>query len=65
MNYLISSPIIKYQLDAGSQQTKIRHTSPDKIKECIAWIPSLDNQRKIAKVLDSLNSKILLNNNNN
>ena len=59
--YLISSPIIKYQLDAGSQQTKIRHTSPDKIKECIAWIPSLDNQRKIAKVLDSLNSKILLN----
>jgi len=60
--YLISSPIVKYQLDAGAQQTKIRHTSPDKIKDCVAWIPDFPNQRKIAALLDFLNAKITNNN---
>ena len=32
--YLISSPVVKKQLDAAAQQTKIRHTSPEKIKDC-------------------------------
>lgn len=32
--YLLSSDIVKQQLSAGAQQTKIRHTSPDKIKDC-------------------------------
>ncbi len=56
--YLISSPVVKKQLDAGSQQTKIRHTSPESIKDCIAFIPSIEQQQKIAKLLDSINSKI-------
>ena len=60
--YLVSSPIVKKQLDAGSQQTKIRHTSPDKIKDCIAYIPELEEQRKIAQLLDGINAKIELNN---
>ena len=60
--YLISSPIIKYQLDAGAQQTKIRHTSTDKIKDCVAWIPDIPNQKRIAKLLDFLNAKIVINN---
>jgi type I restriction enzyme S subunit len=60
--YLISSPIIKYQLDAGAQQTKIRHTSPDKIKDCVAWIPDIHDQKKIANLLDFLNAKISCNN---
>lgn len=60
--YLISSPVVKKQLDAGSQQTKIRHTSPDKIKDCIAYIPELGEQRKIAQLLDEINAKIELNN---
>ena len=38
--YLVSSPIIKKQLDAGSQQTKIRHTNPDAIKSCVAYLYS-------------------------
>ena len=56
--YLISSSIIKKQLDVSSQQTKIRHTSPEKIMDCIAWIPELKIQRKIAKFLDFINEKI-------
>lgn len=56
--YLISSSVIKKQLDVSSQQTKIRHTSPDKIMDCIAWIPELDIQRKIGKLLYSIDIKI-------
>ncbi len=56
--YLISSSVIKKQLDVSSQQTKIRHTSPDKIMDCVAWIPELSVQRKIAKLLDSINTRI-------
>ena len=58
----MSSPIVKKQLDAASQQTKIRHTSPDAIKNCIAFIPELASQKKIANLLDSLNKKISTNN---
>lgn len=60
--YLISSPIVKKQLDASSQQTKIRHTSPDAIKQCIVWLPEYKQQEAIAKLLDSINSKIETNN---
>ena len=61
--YLVSSPIVKAQLDAGSQQTKIRHTSPDAIKDCIAWIPdTVEEQHRSASLLDSINDKIANNN---
>ena len=57
--YLISSPVVKRQLDAAAQQTKIRHTSPDAIKACEAWIPDeLSKQEKIAKFLDDINEAI-------
>ena len=59
--YLISSNVIKQQLSAAAQQTKIRHTSPDKIKDCIVWIPELTEQKHIGKLLCNLDSKIELN----
>lgn len=59
--YLISSDIVKKQLSAAAQQTKIRHTSPDKIKDCKVWIPDLDLQRKIGRVLSDIDKKISLN----
>ena len=43
--YLISSTLVKQQLSAAAQQTKIRHTSPDKIKDCTVWIPELAEQK--------------------
>jgi type I restriction enzyme S subunit len=60
--YLMASPSIKRQLGAAAQQTKIRHTSPDKIKDCVAWLPTLDYQYKAGKLLDSINDKIDNNN---
>ena len=62
MYHLISSDMIKNQLSKGAQQTKIRHTSPDKIKDCVAWIPDLNTQKQIGKFLDNIDSKIANNN---
>lgn len=59
--YLISSALVKQQLSAAAQQTKIRHTSPDKIKDCTVWIPDLVEQKHIGKLLRSLDRKIELN----
>ena len=60
--YLIASDLVKKQLDSGSQQTKIRHTSPDAIKECIAFVPNLFAQGKISRLLDLIGDKIDKNN---
>ena len=59
--YLISSKVVKHQLSVAAQQTKIRHTSPDKIKDCTVWIPSLEEQTKIGQFLYDIDSKIALN----
>lgn len=59
--YLISSTLVKQQLSAAAQQTKIRHTSPDKIKGCTVWIPELSEQKRIGKLLRSIDRKIELN----
>jgi type I restriction enzyme S subunit len=56
--YLLPSSQVKKQLAVGSQQTKIRHTSPDAIKNCIVDIPDIEQQRKIGKLLDSITAKI-------
>lgn len=59
--YLISSDIVKKQLSAAAQQTKIRHTSPDKIKDCKVWIPDMLTQQKIGKAVYAIDKKIALN----
>lgn len=59
--YLISSDIVKKQLSAAAQQTKIRHTSPDKIMDCTVWIPEVEIQQKIGKALYDIDQKINLN----
>lgn len=60
--YLISSPIIKKQLGAMAQQTKIRHTSPEKIKSCEAIIPKIETQRKVGQLLKYIDEEIEYNN---
>lgn len=59
--YLISSSIVRQQLSAAAQQTKIRHTSPDKIMDCTVLIPNLENQIKIGRILTDIDNKIALN----
>ena len=60
--YLIPSKLVRNQLSAAAQQTKIRHTSSDKIKDCTVWIPEYSSQEKIGNFLSSLDKKIALNN---
>lgn len=60
--YLLPSPAVKKQLGAGAQQTKIRHTSPEKIKDCEVWIPEMPCQKFVGALLDSINAKISTNN---
>ena len=59
--YLISSAQVRNQLSAAAQQTKIRHTSPDKIKACKVFIPELAEQKKIGQYLRLLEEKIFIN----
>ena len=59
--YLLSSALVKQQLSAGAQQTKIRHTSPGKIKDCIVWLPPLTEQKRIGQLLSTIDRKIALN----
>ena len=59
--YLLSSALVKQQLSAGAQQTKIRHTSPGKIKDCIVWLPPLTEQKRIGQLLSTIDRKIVLN----
>ena len=59
--YLISSSVVRQQLSAGAQQTKIRHTSPDKIKDCTVWMPDLEEQKRIGRILIDIDEKITLN----
>lgn len=56
--YLLPSEIVKKQLAAGAQQTKIRHTSPDKIEACTVFVPKPKEQRKIGKILSTIDKLI-------
>ena len=53
--------MVKQQLGAAAQQTKIRHTSPDKIKDCTVWLPSLAEQKQIGQLLFDIDRKIEIN----
>ncbi len=59
--YLLPSKIIKKQLGAAAQQTKIRHTTPDRIKDVVVFIPELEEQQQIGAILRSIDQKIALN----
>ena len=59
--YLISSSIVRQQLSAAAQQTKIRHTSPEKIKGCTVWVPDFDIQKNIGRILTDIDNKIAIN----
>ena len=59
--YLFLTRSVREQISARSQQTKIRHTSPDKIADVEVYIPDLPTQLRIAGVLGSIDEKIELN----
>ncbi len=59
--YLLPSKIVKQQLAAGAQQTKIRHTTPDRIKDLTVFIPNLPDQKAVGQLVCEIDRKIALN----
>ena len=49
--YLFLTHSVREQISARSQQTKIRHTSPDKIADVEVYLPDLPTQLRIAGVI--------------
>ena len=61
--YLFLTSSVRKQISAGSQQTKIRHTSADKVHDVIVEIPmDVGDQKKIGSFLKTIDDKIALNN---
>ena len=52
---------MRQQLSAAAQQTKIRHTSPEKIKDCTIWVPDFYTQKNIGRILTDIDNKIAIN----
>lgn len=55
------SPVVNRALVASASGTKILHTSPSRIEAVEIRLPSLNEQRRIASVLDDIDNKIELN----
>ena len=49
-----SGALVRKQLSVAAQQTKIRHTSPEKIKNCQVFLPDVSTQIKISNLLDAI-----------
>ena len=59
---LIATPAIaSIATMPAAQQTKIRHTSPEKIKDCTVWVPDFDVQKNIGRILTDIDNKIAIN----
>ncbi|MBE8564194.1 restriction endonuclease subunit S [Vibrio sp. OPT20] len=48
-----NSPYVRKQIAEQSTGTKVKHTSPDKLKSVICLLPPLPEQRKIAQTLST------------
>ncbi|HBC3928297.1 TPA: restriction endonuclease subunit S [Vibrio parahaemolyticus] len=53
-----NSPYVRKQIAEQSTGTKVKHTSPDKLKSVICLLPPLPEQRKIAKILSTWDKAI-------
>lgn len=49
--YLFNSPHVRQQIQATANGTKVRHTSPDRLKEVQVCLPPLAIQERIASIL--------------
>ena len=60
--YLFQTKSVRDQIRLSSTGSKVKHTSPAKIYDVIAPVPSRDEQKLISKVLSQLDKKIAVNN---
>lgn len=62
LHYLLSTQLVRDQIEATASGTKQRNTSPDKIYDVTVWVPNIDQQRIIGRYLYSLEQKCNINN---
>ena len=62
LHYLLSTDLVRNQIESTASGTKQRNTSPDKIYDVDVWIPSITEQRKIGGLLFDIEKKIKVNN---
>lgn len=53
-----NSPYARKQIAEQSTGTKVKHTSPDKLRSVVCLLPPLPEQRKIAKILSTWDKAI-------
>lgn len=56
--FLYNSPAVRKQISEQASGTKVKHTSPDKLRGVIALLPPLPEQKKIAKILSTWDKAI-------
>ena len=62
LHYLLSTKLVRDQIEATASGTKQRNTSPDKIYDVDVWVPDLEGQQKIGSFLHRFEQKIDINN---
>lgn len=60
--FLFMTQTVRQQISRSASGTKVKHTSPEKIYEVQVYIPKIQTQRNIAKILTTLDQKIQTNN---
>ena len=61
LHYLLSTELVRNQIEATATGTSQRNTSPEKIYDVTVWIPDLEQQQKIGKTLFNLERKVNIN----
>jgi type I restriction enzyme S subunit len=56
---LYNSPLVRKQIAEQSTGTKVKHTSPDKLRSVVCLLPPLSEQRKIAQILSTWDKSIV------
>ena len=65
LHYLLSTSIVKEQLEYRASGTRQRNISPDDIYDVEVYIPNIEKQKKIGNILYNLEKKVNINNNIN
>lgn len=67
LHYLLSTDLVRNQIEATATGTSQRNTSPESIYDVIVWVHSYEEQKIIGKILYDLerkvNNNIAINNN--
>lgn len=58
LHYLLSTELVRTQIEATATGTSQRNTSPEKIYDVTVWVHEIEQQHKIGKMLFDLEKKV-------